>query len=131
MKGAVISFKRIVEVTWLEIEGFPTASNIAFELIVMVKVSLPVALPSVVKNKVQALFVTLMDSGTELSNVASPPDIPSPKSDSSRLPDAIFVEQEVNTASSKVTSTAVLLDNRFISVITAAVLSIVKVSVFV
>ena len=52
IKGAVISFKRTVEVTWLEIEGFPTASNIAFELIVMVKVSLPVALPSVVKNKV-------------------------------------------------------------------------------
>ena len=52
MKGAVISFKRTVEVTWLEIEGFPTASNIAFELIVMVKVSLPVALPSVMKNKV-------------------------------------------------------------------------------
>ena len=52
MKGAVISFKRTVEVTWFEIDGFPTQSNIALELIVMVKVSLPVALPSVVKNKV-------------------------------------------------------------------------------
>ena len=72
-----------------------------------------------------------MDSGIELSNVASPPDIPSSKSDGSRFPDATLLEYKLNTVSSKVTSTAVLSGNKSNSLITGAVLSIEKVSVFV
>ena len=48
IKGAVISFKLTVEVTWLDTIGFPAESNIEFELILIFRISVVVSAPKII-----------------------------------------------------------------------------------
>ena len=55
IKGAVISFKLTVEVTWLDTIGFPAESNIEFELIFIFRVSSVVAAPIILRDNLNSL----------------------------------------------------------------------------